>query len=557
MNRANALCQEQEIPIKPIIGFNMNATCRIGYRRRLPNKWGNPMASGSMSRRAGWLAVLAVACAWLPASGAWAADGAGTAVRLGSAPTLRLDGNAFVAAVDPLTDTGYLAEWSGDSGIVQVIDLATGQVQAAIPVGSRPDGIGVDPATGMIYVGCGGTATVAVIDGATNTVIQTISGGTSWAPDGSDSVAVDPVTDTVYVSADRTGTTSAVEVIDGATGTVTATIPGPGYGTNGVAVNPDTDTVYAAYSDTPSMQNVAQIISAATDSVTGTIAIHEPALSIAADPVTDTFVLEDGGLLYFYDGVTGALAGSISNLDPNQITIDNTTGTVLAATQAGVALINPADRKVAGIAPADFDWAIAVDPPTGTVLVALGYGAELITLHAPGIGGPAVATLRTGRQTSIVIRRTGTPSPAFAASGRLPRGISLGIKGILSGTPQRGSGGVYHFLISASNGVPPVASERFVLTIDQPPAFTTPRHLTIRAGSHHVVMIRATGFPSPVLTEKGKLPAGLRFTAHANGIATISGTPARKNRGRSFAIRLVASNGIGQPVTQVLDLHIQ
>ena len=97
-----------------------------------------------------------------------------------------------------------------------MIDGTTNTVTATIAVGSDPDGVAVDPATDTVYVTNQDGNTVSVIDGATNTVTATIAVGSD--PNG---VAVDPSTDTVYVA---NAATTRVSVIDGATNTVTATV---------------------------------------------------------------------------------------------------------------------------------------------------------------------------------------------------------------------------------------------------------------------------------------------------------------------------------------------
>ena len=71
-----------------------------------------------------------------------------------------------------------------------------------------------------------------MIDEATSTVTATVP-----VSPGSNAVAVDPATDTVYVSQPQRADT--VSVIDGGTNTVTATIP-VGFYPDGVAVDSDT-----------------------------------------------------------------------------------------------------------------------------------------------------------------------------------------------------------------------------------------------------------------------------------------------------------------------------
>ena len=89
-------------------------------------------------------------------------------------------------------------------------------VTATVLAGTFPHAVAVDPVTNTIYVANDGDNTVTVIDGATNTVTATVSAGTD-----PNAVAVDPVTNTIYVA--NFGSDN-VTVIDGATNTVTATV---------------------------------------------------------------------------------------------------------------------------------------------------------------------------------------------------------------------------------------------------------------------------------------------------------------------------------------------
>ena len=146
------------------------------------------------------------------------------------------------------------------------------KVTATTPLATAPNAVAVNPVTNKVYVanfrrhrdgdrratnadrhhrggheaGCGRgqpgdqqrlrgqlqADTVSVIDGATNTVTATIA-GRRGAPA---AVAVNPMTNTVYVANARHGT---VSVIDGATNTVTATIRCGEAVPLAVAVEPD------------------------------------------------------------------------------------------------------------------------------------------------------------------------------------------------------------------------------------------------------------------------------------------------------------------------------
>ena len=164
--------------------------------------------------------------------------------------TISVGKNPERVAVDPATDTVYVTNYS--SGTVSVIDGSTDAVTATISAGLRPTGVAVDPVTDTVYVTNLNPHTVSVIDGSTDAVTATISVGTVTLPWG---VAVDPTTDTVYVA--NWGNTArgslsirrpipsthTVSVIDGSTNAVTSIISVGTYPT-GVAVDPTTDTVY-------------------------------------------------------------------------------------------------------------------------------------------------------------------------------------------------------------------------------------------------------------------------------------------------------------------------
>ena len=69
-------------------------------------------------------------------------------------------------AVDPAARTAYVANFDGDT--VSVIDEATDTVTATIPVGRTPIGVALDPAARTAYVVNDGDDTVSVIDEATD-----------------------------------------------------------------------------------------------------------------------------------------------------------------------------------------------------------------------------------------------------------------------------------------------------------------------------------------------------------------------------------------------------
>ena len=95
-----------------------------------------------------------------------------------------------------------------------VIDGAT-NATSTVPAGDGPTAVAVNPVTNKMYVANHGSGNVTVIDGATNAT-STLTAGSSPS-----AVAVNPVTNKIYVA--NFGSAS-VTVIDGATNT-TSTVP--------------------------------------------------------------------------------------------------------------------------------------------------------------------------------------------------------------------------------------------------------------------------------------------------------------------------------------------
>jgi YVTN family beta-propeller protein len=132
------------------------------------------------------------------------------------------------------------------------------QTSPTIRVGNLPLGVAVNEATDTVYVTNAVDGTVSVIDGATCNASDTTGCGQTPlpVPVGSfdNALVVDPVTNTVFVT-NQDASPGTISVIDGNTCNGTdrsgcpnqpeATIP-VGGGPSALAVNPVTDTVYVA-----------------------------------------------------------------------------------------------------------------------------------------------------------------------------------------------------------------------------------------------------------------------------------------------------------------------
>ena len=261
--------------------------------------------------------------------------------------TITVGDNPWGVGVNPATNTVYVSNWYDND--VSVIDGATNTVTDTVNVGtSGAAGVAVNPATNTVYVLNSGDSDMYVIDGATNTVTTTVDVGSSPLH-----LSVNPATNTVYV-ANRSG--DSVSVIDGATNTVTATIPvGDPFG---IDLNPATNLIYV----TNSAGDAVAVIDGATNTVTGNVPLTAGSGpgSICVNPTTN--------LAY----VTSWSKNNVSVIDCATNTM---TTTVVVGTNPADLDVNPATNLVY-TANNGSDNVSIIDGATNTLVtnVAAGYG---------------------------------------------------------------------------------------------------------------------------------------------------------------------------------------
>ncbi len=198
------------------------------------------------------------------------------------------------------------------SNTVSVIDTSTNNVTATVPVGNHPFGVAVTPDGTKVYVANKFDNTTSVIDTVTNTVISTVPVVGSYLS----GVAVTPDGIKVYVVSstyiDNSTYNSTVSVIDTSTNNVTATV-NVGAGSTGVAVSPDGEKIYVANG----VDNTTSIIDTATNIVTGTVPVGIDPWGIAVTP--------DGTKVYV-----------ANHKDKTISVIDTATNSVIATVPVGI-----------------------------------------------------------------------------------------------------------------------------------------------------------------------------------------------------------------------------
>ncbi len=209
-------------------------------------------------------------------------------------------------------------------------------------------------------------------------------------------------------------------------------------------------------------------------------------------------------------------------------------------------------------------------PSVGTYPVAAAYSADpnftgssgsvsqLVTL-VPAFTSAATTTATVSKAMTYTVTTTGYPTPTLTETGALPTGLHFTANtngtATISGTPAAGKGGTYPLTLKATNAGGSTA-QSFVLIVDQPPAITSGGSATATVGKAFSFTVTTTGYPAANVTESGTLPRGLKFTANANGTATISGTAATFTSGWYF-LTFSATNGVGSTARQTFWLTVR
>jgi YVTN family beta-propeller protein len=376
--------------------------------------------------------------------------------------------SVYGIAVNPVTNMIYAGiENGGGLSSIAVISGHTNTVTDTITgSGGFPDSIAVDPATDTVYLACGNFMpwTILVINAATNSVTKTISQAST-----PEAIAVDPATDAYYVA--NYGET--VTAYNGATDTVTGTanIGGLSFG---LAVNAATDTVYAAPSVDAS--NIS-LISGADNAVTGTIPIAVPDF-VAVDPVTDTLVATDlrsvevatlqsptitsGAAATFTTGHAGSFAITGGGTPIPAFSESGKLPAGVTLSRNGTLAGTPA-RGTGGTYKITITAANGVTPDATQ--------AFTLTVHqAPAITSPGTAAFRHRVAHTFTVRTTGSPTAKVTEKGALPPGLRFvaGHNGtaVITGKPANSDRGKQYVIrLSASNGVSPEAAQRLTIKV--------------------------------------------------------------------------------------------
>ncbi|QJD84709.1 InlB B-repeat-containing protein [Cohnella herbarum] len=271
----------------------------------------------------------------------------------------------------------------------------------ALAAGDEPGAVAVNPVTNKIYVANAGSNNVTVIDGATNATTSVTTGNAPTA------IAVNAATNKIYVANRDSG---SVTVIDGATN-ATAMVPTENSPV-AVAVNPVTNKIYVANWGS---DNVT-VIDGATNA-TKTVSVGAASGVIGVNPVTNKiYVANQIHEVVVINGVDDTVLTTLEPFGPiftaTVIAVNPVTNTIYLDNMyvGSVAVINGADDTLTTtvmLAPGvDSLSAISVNPVTNQIYIADRYGNNVTVMD--GASNTVTKTIGVGSYPTAITLNSAT-----------------------------------------------------------------------------------------------------------------------------------------------------
>jgi len=284
-----------------------------------------------------------------------------------------------------------------------------------------------------------------------------------------------------------------------------------------------------------------------TPTVSGAFPITFTTNNGIGSPVSQSFTLYVDGApsITSPDTVTVATGGPIT---PFQVTATGYPAPTFSATGNLDGLtLDPNSGDLTGTPTEDGDLSITITATNGIGSPAI-QTFSLEVDDAPNITSADTVTVATGGPiTPFQVTATGSPAPTFGSTGNLDGLILDPNSGDLNGTPT--AGGEFSVTLTATNGIGSPAIQSFTLVVLEAPSIRSYGGTTMVAGAPGTFTVKTTGFPAPIVTEKGTLPTGVTLSRAGvfSGMATSTGR---------FPIVLTAHNGVGTPVMQSFTLWV-
>jgi large repetitive protein len=415
-----------------------------------------------------------------------------------TALTLTTSGGSDGVTVTYVVTTAGTAVCSVTGAVLSETSAGTCTVTATMPANADYNAVSSTATTITIATATQAALTITSVTGAYNTPITLTTSG------GSDSGAVS------YVVSDA-GTAGC-----SVTGSVLiATTAGTCTVTAAMAANTD----YSAVSSTATTITIGKIDQAPL-TITPTSSTYNAALALGVSGGSDngavTFALNDAGTANC----------SISS-------------SVLSATTVGTCTVT---ATMAGSA----DYNAVSSAATTITIEKTAQAALTITSTSGVLSSPLPLAVSGGSDSGAV---TYAIDSAGSANCSIANGaLSATSVGTCTVTATMAGNGDYNAVSSSATTITLVKT-------GQAPTISSKGGADFTALALGSFTFNLSGTPSPIVTTKAALPAGLTLTNNGNGTETISGFTALFALG-THRVTLLASNGIGSPAKRTLDIVV-
>jgi YVTN family beta-propeller protein len=302
--------------------------------------------------------------------------------------TISVGDNPADIAINSTDTTAYITDFT--SNTVTVVDLTTHTVLTTMSVGLTPTGIALTSDETQAYVANSGHDSIGVIDLATNRIVATIHGPFN-NPLG---LAINPAGTLAYIATHSVNTPNGIAVIDIATNTVIDMITGSTDPAD-IAITPDGTKAYVTNQTTPGSVDVIDLT---TNTITANIPVGDRPFGIAITPAgTKAYVANLGNdSVSIIDLATNRVVDTITGVKgANVITIapDGTTAYVSGISSSSVFAIDLSTNMMMTISVGSGPEGIAISPDGATVFVANSWAN---TVSAIDVASNKVMTITVG-----------------------------------------------------------------------------------------------------------------------------------------------------------------
>jgi alpha-tubulin suppressor-like RCC1 family protein len=180
--------------------------------------------------------------------------------------------------------------------------------------------------------------------------------------------------------------------------------------------------------------------------------------------------------------------------------------------------------------------------------------ATLTVQQVPAITSAATASFSVNTAGTFTATATGSPAPTFSVTaGTFPPWATLNATtGVISGTPTNTSGAPFNFVLQASNGVNPVATQSFTLAVLDLPiisAISSPRQVVGLGQNLTLSVTAASSLPATYQWKRNGLPVAGATSANYSITAAV---PVRDNGW----YQVVVTNDIGSTSSSVVFVNV-